>query len=129
MIKLDPIIAVKDVAASSTWYQTLFGWQSLHGGNEFDVLADKNGEIILCLHMWGAHEHPTMKDSAITAGNGLILYFRTDDMDKIRKNAEKMKLSIEEDIHLNENSRKKEFSLRDPDGYCLTITEFHEYNG
>lgn len=37
--------------------------------------------------------------------------------------------SVEEDIHLNPNSTKKEFSLRDPDGYYLTITEFHTYEG
>jgi predicted enzyme related to lactoylglutathione lyase len=129
MTKLDPIIAVKDVAASSKWYQSLFGWKSKHGGDEFDVLTQSDGEIMLCLHMWGTHEHPTMKDPGITPGNGLILYFRTDDMDTIRKNAEKMGIPPEEEIHLNENSQKKEFSLRDPDGYYLSITEYHTYEG
>jgi hypothetical protein len=36
---------------------------------------------------------------------------------------------VVEDIHLNPNSTKKEFSLKDPDGYYLTITEFHKYDG
>jgi hypothetical protein len=50
-------------------------------------------------------------------------------MNAIRRNVEKIEGRVEEDIHLNPNSRKKEFSLRDPDGYYLTITEFHRYEG
>jgi hypothetical protein len=65
----------------------------------------------------------------VTPGNGLILYFRTDKMDIIRQNVERLGYAVEEDIHVNGNSSKKEFSLRDPDGYYLTITEFHKYDG
>ena len=129
MPKLDPIIAVKDVEASSKWYQTIFGCRSMHGGKEFDILVDENDEVLICLHKWGAHEHPTMKDPGITPGNGLILYFRTENMNAIRKNVEKTGSPVEEDVHLNQNSEKMEFSLRDPDGYYLTITEFHKYEG
>lgn len=129
MIQLDPIIAVNDVEASSRWYQGLLGCRSVHGGKEFDVLADGNGEIILCLHRWGAHEHPTMMNASITPGNGLILYFRTDAMDDLRANAKRLGYPIEEDVHRNPNSTKMEFSLRDPDGYYLTITEMHTYGG
>lgn len=129
MIKTDPIIAVKDVEASSKWYQAVFGCKSKHGGSEFDILVAENDEIMLCLHKWGEHEHPTMQNSTITAGNGLILYFRTDKMNEIRQNAEKIGAAIAEEIHLNENSRYLEFSIRDLDGYYLTITDFHEYEG
>jgi uncharacterized glyoxalase superfamily protein PhnB len=127
MIKIDPIIAVRDVEASATWYQQVFGFKRTHGENEeFAVLASEN-EILLCLHQWEAHEHPTMANPDITAGNGLILYFRVENIDEIRKNARNMGCSVEEEIHINPNSIKKEFSLRDPDGYFLTITEFHKY--
>jgi len=57
-----------------------------------------------------------MTNPGITPGNGLILYFRTENMNVIRQNVEKIGGFIVEDIHLNPNSRKKEFSLRDPDG-------------
>jgi hypothetical protein len=50
-------------------------------------------------------------------------------MPVIRQNVEKLAWPIEEDVHLNPNSTKMEFSLRDPDGYYLTITEFHKYEG
>ncbi|MEO5977848.1 MAG: VOC family protein [Chryseolinea sp.] len=129
MIKIDPIIAVKDVEASAKWYESVFGCNRIHGGNEFAVLASENGEILICLHKWGEHQHPTMTNLNITPGNGLILYFRTDNMQAIRQNAENLFYPVEEDIRLNSNSKKKEFSLRDPDGYYLTITEFHKYEG
>lgn len=129
MIKIDPIIAVKDVEVSSKWYQSVFGCRRAHGGDEFAVLVSENDEILICLHKWGAHEHPTMTNSNIAHGNGLILYFRTENMQGIRQNVQKTGCFVEEDIHLNPNSRKKEFSLRDPDGYYLTITEFHKYEG
>lgn len=98
-------------------------------GKEFDILVSENDEVLICLHKWGEHEHPTMTDPGIAPGNGLILYFRTENMNAIRQNVDKIGGSIEEEIHLNPNSRKMEFSLRDPDGYYLTITEFHQYEG
>lgn len=129
MTKIDPIIAVKDVNESSKWYQSVFGCKRTHGGNDFAVLEDENNEVLVCLHKWGEHRHPTMKNPNIPPGNGLILYYKTDNLDIIRANIDKMNYPIEEDIHLNPNSTKKEFSLRDLDGYYLTITEYHKYEG
>ena len=83
----------------------------------------------MCLHKWGAHEHPTMTNPSIKPGNGLILYYKTDNINAIRQNVEKLRHPVAENIHINPNSTKKEFSLRDPDGYYLTITEFHNYEG
>jgi len=129
MTKIDPIIGVKDVEASSNWYQLIFGCRSMHGGKEFDILVTDKDEVLICLHKWGEHGHPTMMNQNILPGNGLILYFRTNNMKQIRENAKNTNSLIEEDIHLNLNTRKMEFSLRDPDGYYLTITEFHKYEG
>lgn len=127
MIKLDPIIAVKDMEASSKWYQSVLGCRSR--GQHIITLMSENNEILLCLHKWGEHEHPTMANPDIIPGNGLILYFRTKNMEGIRENVEKIGYAIEKDIHLNPNSKKMEFSLRDPDGYYIIITEFHKYKG
>jgi len=128
-MKIDPIIAVKDIEASSRWYQTIFECRRMHEGNDFAVLVSEDDEILICLHKWGEHEHRTMTNPNDISGNGLILYFRTENMNVIRQNVEKMGYSVEEDIRLNLNSRKMEFSLLDPDGYYLTISEFHKYEG
>lgn len=128
-MKLDTIIAVKDVNSSANWYKEVFGFKRKHGGDDFAVLVSESGEIVLCLHRWGEHEHPTMINSETTPGNGLILYFKTDDLNTIRNIIRHMAYPVEEEIHQNPNSTKREFSLRDPDGYYLIITEYHEYNG
>jgi hypothetical protein len=70
-----------------------------------------------------------MTNPSIPVGNGLLLYFRTKNMNVIYQNAINAGCVIEEDIHLNSNSLRHEFSLRDPDGYFLTVSEFHKYEG
>lgn len=129
MTRLDSIIAVKDVKASTEWYHKIFGFSNAHGGDHFAVLTSKENEIILCLHAWGMDNHPTMTHQNIPAGNGLILYFRTSDWKEIRQNLEKIGWEIEEEIHLNANSLRQEFSFRDLDGYLIIVTEFHIYEG
>jgi predicted lactoylglutathione lyase len=129
MTRLDPIIAVKDIEASSKWYQKIFELRNNYGGDHFSVLISDDNEIILCLHKWQEHNHPTMTNPSITPGNGLLLYFRTENMIDIYQNAIEAGCEIEEGIHLNPNSLRKEFSFRDPDGYFLTVTEFHKYEG
>ena len=128
-MKTDPIIAVNDVLTSSTWYQGVFGCTSMHGGDEFDILLADDGEVILCLHKWDVDDHPTMTDSSTVSGNGLILYFRTPRMEEIRKQVDVLGYAVEKEIALNMNSRRREFSIRDPDGYYLTISEYHEFEG
>lgn len=127
MTKLDPIIAVKDVAATANWYEKIFGFRRAHGSNDFAVLENENGDVMLCLHRWAAHAHPSLSDQQIVAGNGLLLYFRTNRLNQVRKNVETHQIKVEEEIHLNENSLQREFSIRDPNGYFLTVSEYHEY--
>lgn len=68
------IIGVADVAASFRWYQRLFGQpETAPAHADFGQLLDADGTVLLCLHQWGAHEHPplTSPDHA-TPGNGPI---------------------------------------------------------
>jgi len=127
MIKIDPIIAVKDIETSAKWYESIFECKNTHGGEHFAVLVSNKDEILICLHKWGEHEHPTMINLDAISGNGLILYFRTENMNEIRQNVEQLGYPIEEEIQENPNSKKLEFSLRDPNGYYLTISEYHKY--
>ncbi len=128
-MKSEPIIAVNNVPKSSVWYQNFLGCQSIHGGEEFDVLVGADGEVLLCLHKWGAHNHPSMQVSGDTPENGLILYFRVEDLEQIRENLRLMNHPVLDEIAWSPNSRKKEFTLRDLDGYYITVAEFHNYKG
>ena len=129
MTKLDPIIAVSNVPETSNWYQSVFDCKSIHGGDEFDVLVTEDDEVFVCLHKWNEHDHPTMKNPELIAGNGLILYLRTENMDKIRQRLTELGYDVEKEIQFNANSGKREFSLRDPNGYYLTISELHRFGG
>src|SRR2546428_8820062 len=86
---------------------------------------DSDGTVLLCLHQWGAHEHPSLmsRDEA-TPGNGLLLFFRVDDFDMTLKRARALVARLEEEPHANPNTRTQEFSLRDPDGYYVMISAF-----
>jgi len=77
-----PLIAVSDVEASSRWYQRLLGCQSAHGGPEYERLVS-DGELIVQLHNWDVeHHHGAIGDpDAKPYGNGVLLWFETDDFD------------------------------------------------
>jgi hypothetical protein len=63
------------------------------------------------------------------AGNGLLLFFRVDDFEPALQRACSLVSRFEEEPHLNPNTRTKEFSLRDPDGYCVTISALSVLTG
>jgi len=125
MKRIWTIIGVRDVPSSFTWYQSLFGQQEAPPAHHhFGQILDADGTVLLCLHQWGAHEHPSLiNPDGATPGNGLLLFFRVDDFDACMKRARTLAARFEEAPHENPNTRTMEFSLRDPDGYYVTISE------
>src|SRR5438876_12028978 len=118
------IIGVSDVSSSFRWYQSLFGQPETRPGHaDFGQILDSDGTVLLCLHQWGTHEHPSLmsRDDA-TPGNGLLLFFRVDDFDMALKRARALVARLEEGPHVNPNTQTREFSLRDRDGYYVTIS-------
>lgn len=118
------IIGVNDVRASFKWYQSLFGQpQTAPAHDEFGQLLDSDGTVLLCLHEWGAHEHPSlMSPNGATPGNGLLLFFRVDDFDLALRRARGLVARLEEEPRINPNTRTKEFAVRDLDGYYVTVS-------
>jgi len=125
------IIGVSDVPQSFKWYQSLFGQPETQPGHAyFGQILDSDGTVLLCLHQWGAHEHPPlMSPDQATPGNGLVLFFRVDDFDMSLKRARALVARFEEEPHVNPNTRTEEFSLRDPDGYYVTISSLTVLEG
>jgi catechol 2,3-dioxygenase-like lactoylglutathione lyase family enzyme len=118
------IIAVHDVASSFAWYQSLFGQPATAPAHTFfGQLVDTDGEVLLCLHEWGEHDHPSLTSPAPAApGNGLLLFFRVDDFDAALERASELVPRFEAEPELNPSTGTQEFSLRDPDGYYVTIS-------
>jgi len=118
------IIGVSDVACSFAWYQRLFGQPAAAPAHDyFGQILDADGTVLLCLHAWGAHDHPflTSPDLA-TPGNGLLLFFRVDDFDMALQRARYLVPRLEEEPHRNPATGTQEFALRDPDGYYIMVS-------
>jgi catechol 2,3-dioxygenase-like lactoylglutathione lyase family enzyme len=118
------IIGVTDVASSFKWYQSLFGQPETQPAHDyFGQILDSDGTVLLCLHQWGAHDHPSLEspDHAQPA-NGLLLFFRVDDFDLALPRARALVARLEEEPHVNPATGTMEFALRDPDGYYVMIS-------
>ena len=118
------IIGVRNVAESFRWYQSLFGQPATAPAHDFfGQLVDNDGTVLLCLHEWGSHDHPSLESpNQATPGNGLLLFFRVDDFDDALARARRLPTRLEEEPNLNASTGTLEFSLRDPDGYYVTIS-------
>jgi catechol 2,3-dioxygenase-like lactoylglutathione lyase family enzyme len=118
------IIGVADVLRSVRWYQSLLGLpETTPAHDHFGQILDADGTVLLCLHAWGAHEHPSLSDpGGARPGNGLLLFFRVDEFDVALRSVRTLGVKLEEEPHVNPNTGTQEFSLRDPDGYCVTIS-------
>jgi catechol 2,3-dioxygenase-like lactoylglutathione lyase family enzyme len=124
MKRIWTIIGVSDVPSSFKWYQSLFGQPETQPAHSyFGQILDSDGTVLLCLHQWGDHDHPSLTSpERATPGNGLLLFFRVDDFDMSLKRARALVARFEEEPHVNPNTQTEEFSLRDPDGYYVTIS-------
>ncbi len=80
------IIGVADVPQSIKWYQSLLGLPETAPAHDyFGQIVDSDGTVLLCLHEWGAHEHPSLKSPHYAKpGNGLLLFFRVDNFGRTR---------------------------------------------
>jgi catechol 2,3-dioxygenase-like lactoylglutathione lyase family enzyme len=118
------IIGVGDVQSAFKWYQALFGQPpTLPAHDYFGQILDSDGTVLLCLHAWGTHGHPSlMAPDPGTPGNGLLLFFRVDDFDLVLERARALAPRLAEEPHVNPSTQTAEFSLRDPDGYYVTIS-------
>jgi hypothetical protein len=125
MKRIWTIVGVRNVPASFKWCQSLFGQPETPPSHDhFGQILDTDGTVLICLHQWGAHEHPSlMSPDETPPGNGLLLFFRVDDFDLALKSARALVTRLEEEPHVNTNTQTREFSLRDPDGYYVTISE------
>jgi catechol 2,3-dioxygenase-like lactoylglutathione lyase family enzyme len=122
-----PLIAVTDVEASSRWYQQLLDCRSDHGGAEYERLV-RDGRLILQLHRFDVvHHHGAIGDrNDRPYGNGVLLWFETDDFDAALARAEALSAEVILPRHRNPpegggGPDHWEIWLRDPDGYAVVL--------
>jgi catechol 2,3-dioxygenase-like lactoylglutathione lyase family enzyme len=132
MKRIWPIVAVKDVAESASWYARLLNAANNHpGATVFDqIVDDKDGAVLLCLHHWGPsglrgdHNYSSLSNPEPgTPGKGLLLWFVVDDFDAAWKRAQVLGAPIEEPPNTDNGTLMRAFVIRDPDGYYVAVNE------
>ena len=103
-MKIESLIVVKDVEESSKFYQYLLQCESGHGESEYEMLMFE-GELVLQLHAQDTHDHPGMFDHDPPLGNGILLWFRTDDFDAAVKRVISLNAEIVTEPHINPNAQ------------------------
>lgn len=120
-----PIVGVADVKKSAAWYMRLLGAQNSHSdATSFDQIVDRDGTILVCLHHWGDHGHPSLSNPEEgSPGKGLLLWFVVDDFDMAWERAQAMDSVIQERPNTSNGTGMRAFTLRDPDGYHVAVNE------
>lgn len=123
-----PMIAVRDVEASSRWYQQVLGFTSDHGGPEYERLL-AGGVLVLQLH----HRHVEHHHGAIGApdgevGAGVLLWFgEVADFDGVVERAGRLAAPVTLPPHRNppegggNGPSHREIWIKDPDGYTVVV--------
>src|SRR5262249_10444154 len=121
-----PLICVRDVEASSRWYQQLLGCQSGHGGPEYERLVS-HGRLVIQLHRWDvAHHHGPIGNPTLVPGNGVLLWFAADAFSAAAARASELEAEVVLPRHRNPPEGEGgpnhwEVWLRDPDGYTVVL--------
>ncbi len=122
------MLMVRDVEASSRWYQELLGLTSDHGGPDYErLLAD--GELVLQLHHEGTdHHHGPIGDAGQARGNGVLVWFgAVSDFDGVVERAEQLGADVVKAPHRNppegggNGPGHREIWVKDPDGYVVAV--------
>ena len=123
-IEAQPLIAVRNVRASSRWYVELLGADSIPEHPHRDVYdrISHSGRLLLQLHAWDAEDHPNLVNAdAAPPGHGVLLWFQIDDFDSVVERVRGLGAKIVEEPHVNPAPRHREIWLRDPDGYVVVV--------
>ena len=121
-MRSQPMITCSSVSGSSEWYQRVMGFESAHGGDEYEMLTS-DGSLVLQLHEVDAHEHPALlRDGQPLGGNGVALWFDSSKFDADVARIRATDAEVVEDVHVNPLARHREIWLRDPDGYVVVVS-------
>jgi catechol 2,3-dioxygenase-like lactoylglutathione lyase family enzyme len=115
------MVVVRDVPASSRFYQQVLGAESGHGGNEYEQIV-RDGEILLQLHDIDVEDHHgPLADPDQPLGNGVLLWFEVADFEAAVEHVRATGAPVVTDVHTNPNARQQEIWVRDPDGYLVVL--------
>jgi predicted enzyme related to lactoylglutathione lyase len=118
----EAMIAASDVQRSARWYVELLDAETDHGLKEFDRIL-KDGRVLLMLHQWSDEHGPLAESADAEVGKGCVLWIHVEDLDAIYSRALAMDATILKPPWTNIAAGGREFTLRDPDGYRIVISQ------
>jgi hypothetical protein len=124
MVEAQPLIAVRNVRASSRWYAELLGAASLpdHEHRDFYDRIMCSGRLVLQLHAWDEEDHPNLVNAdAAPHGHGVVIWFQVDDFELAVKRAQRLDAEIVQGPKFNPAPRHMEIWIRDLDGYVVVV--------
>ena len=123
-VEAQPLIAVRDVRASTRWYGRLLAADSLPDHQHRDLYdrVFSSGRLILQVHAWDQEDHPNLVNAhAAPPGHGVLLWFQVNEFDSTVDRARELGAEVILEPHLNPAPQHREIWLRDPDGYVVVI--------
>lgn len=123
-VQVQPLIAVRDVRASSRWYRELVGGDSLPEHSHRDIYdrISRCGQLLLQLHAWDADDHPNLVNAAAAPlAHGVVLWFQVEDFDSAIERVHRLSAEIIEGPFVNPAPQHREVWIRDPDGFVVVI--------
>jgi len=122
------MIAVRDVAASSSWYQQLLDLRSDHGGSHYERLLSGGTLVLQLHHREVAHHHGLFVKPDVEVGNGVLLWFgEVADFDEVVARAARLDAPVVRAPHRNPPDGEgngpghREIWIKDPDGYTVVV--------
>ena len=119
-----PLIAVRNVRASSQWYRHLQRAEALSEHQHRDIYdrIHYDGQLILQLHAWDEDNHPNLVNpDSVRVGHGVVLWFEVNEFAAAVGRARSLGAEIAEEPHVSVQAQHKEISIRDPDGYMVVL--------
>lgn len=121
------MLAVRDVEASSAWYQQVLGLRSDHGGPHYERLL-AGDTLVLQLHQRETtHHHGALAPGDAEVGHGVLVWYEVADFDAAVARAAELAAPVVLAPHRNPPTGEgngpghRELWVTDPDGYTVVI--------
>lgn len=121
------MIGVINVERASRWYQQVLGATSGHGGSEYELLLVDSQPVLQLHRLDIGHDHAPIGDPEQPLGNGVAVWFETDDFDTAVGRIRAVDPELVADVHYNPNADHREIWFRDLDGYLVVVAEPTQY--
>ena len=122
------LLTVRDVEASSRWYQQLLGLRSDHGGPHYERLLADDVLVLQLHHRETEHHHGRIDDPDQALGNGVLVWFgEVADFDGVVTRAGELRAPVRKAPHRNppegegNGAGHREIWIEDPDGYVVVV--------